>query len=459
MKSTKRFYLLGFLALALVTLGAGCQKQVPTTSQAVPAPNSNVEVEEMVVNDSVPAEVEEEEVKTVEPETTSAVIDLDAIVVADPVATLGSFIMSENAGAQTTVYSVDAATGLQSVLLQFDEVREYETGSGNLYAGQPAAVDYSADRNELAYVSDASVSLYDLGTNTSAFLVEKTGTTGEQIDSIDFPTWSRSEISEGALSLSMPVYSNDGSVLSFTEGFYEGSNPLFYNFADDTLTAIEIFGWHTSGIDWSPDSSHLVYGDGLGYAPGGLFVTDISDLVVGESIVDYDPETKQIEFGPRFLDNDTVAFVYTPSHNQPHPEIKSGLNIEDPSVLATVGTDGANEIILIQNEWDHQLLAADKNTIIYEEYLKAGQGLHNGVWVYDLSTTTATKIFDTDPSEWYRVDSLDTAAQQAVFRQFIKGADDRVTETLVIVDLATNTTVFKTTPKEANIAYSFLGWK
>jgi hypothetical protein len=110
----------------------------------------------------------------------------------------------------------------------------------------------------------------------------------EAEDSDDFPpSWSSEEL-KGVYTIAYPHWSADDQYISFSNGYYEGSNVKIYDLVNDKIISLlpeglKFFGT-TYRMQWANNVSSYVLANAGGYSDAGLFVGQEENL---GSPVDY----------------------------------------------------------------------------------------------------------------------------------------------------------------------------
>lgn len=163
--------------------------------------------------------------------------------------------------------------------------------SGNLWRGLPPSISLNPDGNSLVFAAEDGLkiaSLFSIGDPPVETLIQKIQDTPEGIEGA--PTWSV-EGMEGVYLMAQPLWSADGSTISFMGAWYEGSTYGFVNVEglresrEDAFWSVKIGDEYTLGSTpfdfvWSPvvEDGRFAKTSESGYSPMGLYVSD--DTVV-----------------------------------------------------------------------------------------------------------------------------------------------------------------------------------
>lgn len=235
---------------------------------------------------------------------------------------------------KSTVFKRSLQKGTLTKIFEFNENEEADK-SGNLWAGLPPNLALSPDKNQLAFIDQEGLKIYDLSSGKSRNLILKINHKNKQ----ETPSWSVSALKE-TYDLARPLWSADGKYISFLESHEEDASFGLIEVESGNYLSTILSGGYQN-LTWSPIGHSFVKPFSEANLDSGLHVS--SDNIT--KTIDI---SKKINKGNAFFfeanfspDAQKLVFIYS--------DKAIGEKIPDSQVLAIANSDGQTFTILKEN--------------------------------------------------------------------------------------------------------------
>jgi len=191
-----------------------------------------------------------------------------------------NIIYALKTGRHVFVYKRDLMSGKQVKIFEYDESVEYKPDSGNWWEAMPAGIVLSPDKQDLAFVDEQALNIYNLSNgNRRKLIIRKDVSSSSDLEVA--PSWStpsRGEVVKGGewfglCGIVVNGWSPDGKYISFFEGYTEG--------VGEGIIEVQTERWlrYHNGSDymsWSSMKPSLLIASGdYAYGYPGLYIVSL----------------------------------------------------------------------------------------------------------------------------------------------------------------------------------------